>query len=413
MDDIQTSADKLYENLEKNGIEELRRLFAKGKTLQQELKFDLNKEYLKKIIIAQIDIEDLLYSHKYIDTGMTSDDINESKQILQKVNNERDLKFDDEIMEALFGNTLEISNQDEYEQWKDIIYYDRHGNKELDDIFFEEEFKYNYENEKNPLKRAIKSFKYKKILKNDGLEDIYIKKIRKMINDGIKENPENSFVAYNNCIRLLERGIKEYDDIKVIEDIARMALASFKVKPNEILDIETECKKLRQEIKDDKSLEKMDTEYRKSQVTLGSEEGIRSRRIIETIPFEEVPDAMKNLQSQYENEYKKEQTDEDYIKAITKIYVDFMYIQPYADGNKRTAACLFNSMLLSKGVVPPPISLVNDEEMIKAFYEVKDKEDYTSIQNLAVEKYRQMKKNTEDSRKTKIQYIAMDNNLEK
>ena len=413
MDDIQTSADKLYENLEKNGIEELRRLFAKGKTLQQELKFDLNKEYLKKIIIAQIDIEDLLYSHKYIDTGMTSDDINESKQILQKVNNERDLKFDDEIMEALFGNTLEISNQDEYEQWKDIIYYDRHGNKELDDIFFEEEFKYNYENEKNQLKRAIKSFKYKKILKNDGLEDIYIKKIRKMINDGIKENPENSFVAYNNCIRLLERGIKEYDDIKVIEDIARMALASFKVKPNEILDIETECKKLRQEIKDDKSLEKMDTEYRKSQVTLGSEEGIRSRRIIETIPFEEVPDAMKNLQSQYENEYKKEQTDEDYIKAITKIYVDFMYIQPYADGNKRTAACLFNSMLLSKGVVPPPISLVNDEEMIKAFYEVKDKEDYTSIQNLAVEKYRQMKKNTEDSRKTKIQYIAMDNNLEK
>ena len=51
---------------------------------------------------------------------MTSGDINESKQILQNVNNDRDLKFDDEIMETLFGNTLEISNQDEYEQWKNI-----------------------------------------------------------------------------------------------------------------------------------------------------------------------------------------------------------------------------------------------------------------------------------------------------
>lgn len=46
--------------------------------------------------------------------------------------------------------------------------------------------------------------------------------------------------------------------------------------------------------------------------------------------------------------------------------------------------CLLNSMLMSKNIILPVISLVNDEEMIKAFYKVQEK-DYTMLQKLVTE----------------------------
>lgn len=72
-----------------------------------------------------------------------------------------------------------------------------------------------------------------------------------------------------------------------------------------------------------------------------------------------------------------------------------MFIQPYEDGNKRTALCLLNSMLMSKNIIPPVISLVNDEEMIKAFYKVQEK-DYTMLQKLVTEKFTEMKNTSTD-----------------
>ena len=72
-----------------------------------------------------------------------------------------------------------------------------------------------------------------------------------------------------------------------------------------------------------------------------------------------------------------------------------MFIQPYEDGNKRTALCLLNSMLMSKNIIPPVISLVNDEEMIKAFYKVQEK-DYTMLQKLVTEKCTEMKNTSTD-----------------
>lgn len=67
-----------------------------------------------------------------------------------------------------------------------------------------------------------------------------------------------------------------------------------------------------------------------------------------------------------------------------------MFIQPYEDGNKRTALCLLNSMLISKNIVPPAISLVNNQDMVKAFYKVQEK-DYTMLQDLFIKKHREMK----------------------
>lgn len=46
-------------------------------------------------------------------------------------------------------------------------------------------------------------------------------------------------------------------------------------------------------------------------------------------------------------------------------------------------------MLLSKGITPPPISLINDEQMVEAFYKAQDK-DYTMLQDIVVERYKEM-----------------------
>lgn len=40
---------------------------------------------------------------------------------------------------------------------------------------YRKEYKYNYENEKNIVKRFINSFHYKKIMKSNALEDLYVK----------------------------------------------------------------------------------------------------------------------------------------------------------------------------------------------------------------------------------------------
>lgn len=43
-------------------------------------------------------------------------------------------------------------------------------------IYLEEEARFNYENETNPLKKFIQSFRYRKMLKEKTLEDSYVKK---------------------------------------------------------------------------------------------------------------------------------------------------------------------------------------------------------------------------------------------
>lgn len=156
------------------------------------------------------------------------------------------------------------------------------------------------------------------------------------------------------------------------------------------INIEESCKLFRSEMVSQIGMTKIGTDYRQKPVTLGSNEGIIKNPIIHTIPFEEVPGAIAKLQEEYESAYNSKQSVEDYIKAVTKIYADFMFIQPYEDGNKRTALCLLNSMLISKNIVPPAISLVNNQDMVKAFYKVQEK-DYTMLQDLFIKKHREMK----------------------
>ncbi len=389
--DIIELSKKLYIEIEENGINRIRELFFKGETLSQELKFDVNEEYLKKMIMSQLDIGRMLMSHKYRNSGFDERAAfnSEADKIRGQIDSQEVLKFDNPTLEALFGNSLNISTEQEYEEWREFVDSDRHKEKKFDTIYLEEEARFSYENETNPLKKIIKSFKYRRLLKEGTLEDSYVKKVRKMIKEKIAENPEDHFISYRDTHSALKKGVEEYESIKDIEDIARMTLKSLSVEEDNPINIEEVCNRVRSEMKSTISSTKNGTEYRKKQVTLGSESGISNRPVIHTIPFEKVPDAIKNLQIEYEKAYNSSQSEEEYIKQIAKIYADFIFIQPYEDGNKRTAACLFNSMLMSKEIVPPPISLTNDDQMVKAYYNAHEK-DYEMLQSVVTEKYRKV-----------------------
>lgn len=389
--DIIELSKKLYIEIEEKGIDRVKELFSKGETLSQELKFDVNEEYLKKMIMSQLDIGRMLMSHKYRNSGFDERAAfnSEADKIRGQIDGQEVLKFDNPTLEALFGNSLNISTEQEYEEWREFVDSDRHKEKKFDTIYLEEEDRFSYENETNPLKKIIKSFKYRRLLKEETLEDSYVKKAREMIKEKIAENPEDHFIAYRDTHSALEKGVEEYESIKDIEDIARMTLKSLSVEEDNPINIEEVCNRVRSEMKSTISSTKNGTEYRKKKVTLGSESGISNRPVIHTIQFEEVPEAIKNLQIEYEKAYNSSQPEEEYIKQIAKIYADFIFMQPYEDENKRTAMCLFNSMLMSKGIVPPPISLINDDQMVKAYYNAHEK-DYEMLQSAVTEKYRGM-----------------------
>ena len=390
--DIKALADKIYADIETSGIDGVTSLYAKEKTLSQELRHDPTYEYLKKMIISQLNIGSMLFTHKYSYSGFDAKPKynNELDEINEQIATSHKLQFDDATLDSLFGNTLEIKSDEEYRNWNEFIFNNSHNDIKFDTIYFEEEFKFNYEKTKNPIKKFIQSFQYRKMLRGNQLEDKYISKVREMIRTGIRENPDEPIVANNKTRRAMDKGVSEYESIKDVEDIARMTLISLSTETDKPIDIETICNQFRMEMKNTTGLTRTGTEYRQRQVTIGSENGIKRGPVLQTIPYAEIPDAIKKLQEEYEQAYNTSQSQEEYIKQIAKICFDFMHIQPYEDGNKRTGICLFNSMLLSKGIVPPPINLMNDEEMTTAFYNAKNN-DYYKLHYLVLRKYNEMK----------------------
>ena len=383
---VRNLANRLYNDISQRGLEGIKYLFSKGSTLASELRFDENEEYVKKMVISQMNVEMMLFTHKYKETDldMISEFRRESEYLRRIISNNMSLKFDDRMLDSLFGNSFGIKTQEEYEHWRQFLIKDKHGEKRFDTIFFEEEFKHNFKRERSPLKIFFQSFKYNKIMSQDALEDPYSKKIRDMFEVAFVNNPDDFFRVYKECHFKLEKGIEEYVNSRVLEDIARMTLDSLKVEQDKPLDIEETCRTFRKEITDTTTIIKMGTEYRQKE-----NETTSTDTNIESTVAEKIQESIRKLQEEYEYAYNNAQTDEEYIRDITKIYMDFICIQPYQDGNKRTAICLFNSMLLSKGIVPPPISLINDERMGKAYRKVLEK-DYTMLQDLIIEKYTKM-----------------------
>lgn len=390
-EDVKKETKKLYDNIKLHGIEAVKKLFAKEDGLSQEIRFNPIEEYIKRMLISQIDINLLLENHKFYYKGIEgiSEYNAECKKLREQINSDNTLVFNEETINILFGNPLNITSDDEHEKWYKILHSNLHNGVSFDDIFKEEIFKYNYENEKNIVKKIINSFRYKKMTNNSALEDKYIQQLRQILRKEISKHPEQEGVAYREAYDFVDRGIKEYPNIKTIEDMSRMSLIPFIAQYNQgPIDIEEICKQVRGEMTSSIGSTRIGEEYRKVSVTLVPRNN--KGNSFEPIPFEEVPQAIKQLQKDYEELYNGEHSTEEYINGATKIYADFMFIQPYEDGNKRTALCLFDSMLLSKDIIPPPISVINDEKMVEAFHKVQDEKDYSALQGLIMNKYSEM-----------------------
>jgi len=379
-----------YNSLTKYGIDVIKDMFNSIETLKERLEVNFEKEYIKKMLIAQMDIDGMLLTHKYYNKGFAgiSEFRKESDKIKEKIQEASVLNFDEDTIESLFGNSLNITSEEEFERWKELIYSSGYN---INDLYTEEKFKFDYENEKNKIKKFIKSFKYKKLFKMDVIENLHIKKVRKVLRENIIANPDaNVGYIITESRNQIEQGVVEYTSLQELQSITKITLTSLQQSYGERINIEEECSKIRSIINEDNP-SKFDINYRQKQVTLGTDRGISTGPVIETIPFEKIPEAMKDLQQRYENTYNTSENEEEYIKEIVKIYADFVYIQPYEDGNKRTATCLLNSMLLSKGIIPPSISLSNGgEELGKAFRKAHDK-DYTMLQDIMIDRYNKTK----------------------
>lgn len=101
--DVSKLARKLYIEIEKKEIDRVKELFSKGKTLSQELKFDANEEYLKKMIMSQLNIGRMLMSHKYRNSGFDERAAfnSEADKIRGQIDGQEVLKFDNHTLEAL------------------------------------------------------------------------------------------------------------------------------------------------------------------------------------------------------------------------------------------------------------------------------------------------------------------------
>ncbi len=81
--------------------------------------------------------------------------------------------------------------------------------------------------------------------------------------------------------------------------------------------------------------------------------------VIYSIHHSEIDPVYDALQNHYDFTYRNA-SDLEFVEESVEILGDVMMSQVFRDGNKRTAKCLFNSMLMSRGIVPPIVDLNQD-----------------------------------------------------
>lgn len=81
------------------------------------------------------------------------------------------------------------------------------------------------------------------------------------------------------------------------------------------------------------------------------------------------------------------QTENVFAKALIAHFM-IAYIQPYTDGNKRTARMLTNALLLAYDLYPLSYRSVNDNEFKKALILFYEQESISEIKGLFIEQFK-------------------------
>ena len=90
--------------------------------------------------------------------------------------------------------------------------------------------------------------------------------------------------------------------------------------------------------------------------------------VIYSTYYEDIKLQYELFQREYEYICDNSKSDLEFIECCTEIMGNVMLSQIFREGNKRTAKCLFNQMLLAKGIVPPIIDFnSNEREMFIDF----------------------------------------------
>lgn len=77
-------------------------------------------------------------------------------------------------------------------------------------------------------------------------------------------------------------------------------------------------------------------------------------------PYEDINRQYANFQKEYNYYCANSISDLEYIEGCTEIIGNVVTSQIFREGNKRTAKCLFNALLISRGIVPPIIDFNRD-----------------------------------------------------
>lgn len=87
---------------------------------------------------------------------------------------------------------------------------------------------------------------------------------------------------------------------------------------------------------------------------------IGEMKTIYSMKPEDIPYFLQGLQNKY-NELYATGTNYEFVEGCIEIMGDLMMAQIFLSGNKRTAKCLFNEMLISRGILPPVVDLNENE----------------------------------------------------
>lgn len=87
---------------------------------------------------------------------------------------------------------------------------------------------------------------------------------------------------------------------------------------------------------------------------------LSNNTIVYSIDPAEVENLFTNINRKYQDAYQNAH-DYEFIESCIEIMGDIMLSQVFVQGNKRTAKCLFNRMLISRGILPPIVDLNEDE----------------------------------------------------
>lgn len=74
---------------------------------------------------------------------------------------------------------------------------------------------------------------------------------------------------------------------------------------------------------------------------------------IYSIPFEDIESIYSAYQKEFDYYFTNSASDLEYIEGCTEIAGNVITSQIFMEGNKRTTKCLFNAMLVARGIVPP------------------------------------------------------------